>query len=194
MLRPGETVLVLGATGGVGSTAVQLARVAGATVIAVAGGRAKADFARSLGAHHVIDHHREDVRQRVLALTDGGGVDVAYDPVGGEQGDTVRRLMAWEGRLLVIGFASGVIPSYPGNHVLVKNYSVIGLHWGAYTQHGRRDVLEEAHADLLRLYRDGAIQPAIQAGVDLAGIPAGLAALEDRAVMGRVVYLEHAPA
>ena len=188
-LRAGETVLVLGAAGGVGSTAVQLAVAAQAIVIAVAGGDDKAAFLRPLGAHYVIDHRREDLRERVVAITDGRGVDVVYDPVGGEQGDAARRLLAWEGRLLVIGFASGAIPSYPANHVLVKNYSVIGLHWGAYTQHGRRDVLDAAHADLLRLYRDGVIVPPIQETLGLEEIPRGLAALEDRTVSGRVVYV-----
>jgi NADPH2:quinone reductase len=191
-LQAGETVLVLGATGGVGSTAVQLAAAAGATVIAVAGGEDKVAFARSLGAHHTVDHRREDLRTRVLELTDGEGVDIVYDAVGGEQGDQARRLLAWEGRLLVIGFASGGIPSYPANHILVKNYSVIGLHWGAYTEHGRRDLWESTHEDLLRLYRDGAIVPPIQQEVALDGIAAGLARLEDRAVLGRVVYVERA--
>ncbi len=189
-LQPGETVLVLAAAGGVGSAAVQLAAAAGAVVIGVVGGASKIDATRALGAQHVIDHRGEDVRARVLELTDGRGVDVAYDPVGGELGELTRRLMAWEGRLLVIGFASGDIPSYPANHVLVKNYSIVGLHWGAYTEHGRRDVLDAAHADLLRLYAAGKVEPLIHRTVDLESIPAGLAALEERGVMGRVVYVE----
>lgn len=189
-LRSGETVLVLGAAGGVGSTAVQLAAAAGATVIAVAGGAEKTAFARSLGAEHVIDHRAEDLRERVLAITGGGGVDVVYDPVGGDQGDAARRLLAWEGRLLVIGFASGGIPTYPANHVLVKNYSVIGLHWGAYTEHGRRDVLDAAHEDLLRGYRSGAIEPPIHQELALDDIRDGLGAVEARSVLGRLVYVE----
>ncbi|MDY7105066.1 MAG: NADPH:quinone oxidoreductase family protein [Actinomycetota bacterium] len=188
-LQPGETLLVHGATGGVGSAAVQLGVAAGATVIATAGGEAKARVAKELGAHHVIDHRVDDVRERVLELTAGRGVDVAYDPVGGALGDLTRRLMAWEGRLLVIGFASGEIPSYPANHVLVKNYSVMGLHWGAYTEHGGRPVLEAAHADLLRLYAEGAIAPRIHSTIGLDEVPDALAALEAREVLGRIVLV-----
>lgn len=186
-LQPGETLLVHGAAGGVGSAAVQLGAAAGATVIATVGGADKVDVARRLGAHHVIDHTTTDVRTAVKDLTAGRGVDVAYDPVGGALGDTTRSLMAWEGRLLVIGFASGDIPTYPANHILVKNYSVIGLHWGAYADHGGRAAIDEAHADLERLYRGGLVDPLVTATVGLDGLPDALDALEHRRVIGRVV-------
>ena len=129
-LGDGEWLLVHGAASGVGAAAVELGVAAGAWVIATAGGPQKTAYCRALGAHVVLDHRDADVHREVMQLTDGAGVDVAFDPVGGALGDVTRRVMAWEGRLLVIGFASGDIPSYPGNHVLVKNYSVIGLHWG----------------------------------------------------------------
>jgi NADPH2:quinone reductase len=188
-LQPGETLLVHAGAGGVGSAAVQLGAAAGARVIATAGGEEKVRACLAFGAHDAVDYSTTDVHEAVMALTDGRGVDVAFDPVGGDVGDVTRRLMAWEGRLLVIGFASGAVPSYPANHVLVKNYSVVGLHWGAYAEHGRRDVVEAAHADLLRLYRDGSIRPAVAETVGLDGIPAALAALEARQVQGRLVLV-----
>lgn len=186
-LAAGETLLVHGAAGGVGAAAVQLGVAAGATVIATARGDQKLDACRQSGAHHVIDYSTDDVYAAVMDLTDGKGVDVAFDPVGGEVGELTRRLMAWEGRLVVIGFASGDIPSYPANHLLVKNYSVVGLHWGVYVEHGGRSVVDAAHQDLLRLYRAGSISPPIAESISLDGIPAALASLEAREVAGRLV-------
>lgn len=186
-LRSGEWLLVHAGAGGVGSAAVQLGVAAGARVIATAGGPAKVDACRRSGAHHVIDYDTDDVHAAVMDLTGGRGVDVAFDPVGGEIGDLTRRLMAWEGRLVVIGFASGDIPSYPANHLLVKNYSVVGLHWGAYVEHGGRAVVEAAHEDLLRLYREGHVRPPVVESVPLDEVPRALAALEARQVAGRLV-------
>ena len=186
-LREGEWLLVHAGAGGVGSAAIQLGIAAGARVIATAGSATKVAHCLALGAHHAVDYGAADVRNAVMDLTGGRGVDVAFDPVGGAVGDETRRMMAWEGRLLVIGFASGAIPSYPANHVLVKNYSVLGLHWGAYAAHGGRAVIEAAHTDLLRLYRAGSIRPDVSEVVDLDGIPDALARLEARQVSGRVV-------
>jgi NADPH2:quinone reductase len=188
-LGDGEWLLVHGAASGVGAAAVELGVAAGARVIATAGGPQKVAYCRSLGADEVLDHREADVYGEVMRITDDRGVDVAFDPVGGALGDVTRRLMAWEGRLLVIGFASGEIPSYPGNHVLVKNYSVVGLHWGAYPRHGRRDVVEAAHDALLSLYRSGAIRPDVTATCGLDGIPGALADLEARRVTGRLVLV-----
>jgi NADPH2:quinone reductase len=168
---------------------VRLGVAAGARVIATARGAEKVAHCTSLGAHEALDSAEADVHAEVMRITGGRGVDVAYDPVGGKLGDLTRRLLAWEGRLLVIGFASGEVPSYPGNHVLVKNYSVIGLHWGAYAEHGGRAVIEAAHDDLLRLYRAGAIRSDVTGTVGLDGIPEALAALEDRRVTGRLVVV-----
>src|SRR5690606_9587959 len=120
------------AAGGVGSAAVQLAKAAGARVIGVVGGEAKAEYARRLGADIVVDRHVEDFVTVVKEATDGRGADVVYDPVGGESYTRSTKCIAFEGRILVIGFASGTIPTPGLNHALVKNYSLLGLHWGLY--------------------------------------------------------------
>ncbi|MFV0525294.1 MAG: NADPH:quinone oxidoreductase family protein [Acidimicrobiales bacterium] len=186
-LREGEWLLVHGASSGVGAAAVQLGVAAGARVIATAGSDIKRAHCRDLGADHVLDSRQGDLRAQVLDLTGGRGVDVAFDPVGGSVGETTRRVMAWEGRLVVVGFASGGIPSYPANHVLVKNYAVLGLHWGAYVEHGGRAVIEAAHADLLALHRAGRIDPDVAGTLSLDEVPGALAALEARTVVGRLV-------
>lgn len=131
-LRPGETLLVHAAAGGVGSAAVQLGKAAGATVIGTAGGAEKCEVARLLGADHVIDYSSEDLIGRVKEITGGRGADVIYDPVGGDIFDASRKVVAFEGRILVIGFVAGRFADAPTNHVLVKNYSVVGVHWGFY--------------------------------------------------------------
>jgi NADPH:quinone reductase len=189
-LQAGEWLLVHAGAGGVGSAAVQLGVAAGARVIATAGGADKVAHCLALGAHHAIDYTDVDgLYGQVMALTEGRGLDVAFDPVGGAAGDITRRLMAWEGRLVVIGFASGTVPAYPANHVLVKNYSVVGLHWGAYVEHGGRAVIEAAHLDLIRLYRAGAIKPDVTGTVGLDGVPDALRRLEARQVSGRLVVV-----
>jgi NADPH2:quinone reductase len=122
-----------------------------------------------------------------MAATAGQGVDVAFDPVGGVLGEMTRRVMAWEGRLVVIGFASGGIPSYPANHLLVKNYAVLGMAWGDYAAR-RRPIVEQAHQELLELHRAGRIRTDVTA-VPLADVPAALAALEERRVTGRLAMV-----
>lgn len=187
-LRPGEWLLVHAAASGVGQAALQLGLAAGARVIATAGGAERVAGCLAAGAHHAVDYTAGDLYAEVMAITDGRGVDVAYDPVGGETGDVTRRLLAWEGRLLVIGFASGTVPSYPGNHVLVKNYSVIGVHWGAYADHeGGRAVIEAAQDDLVRLYRAGAVTPDVGATLPLDGVPEALDRVAGRRSSGRLV-------
>ena len=186
-LQAGETLLVHGASGGVGSSAVQLGAAAGAIVIATAGGADKCAYVASLGAHHVIDTHSEDVYETVMELTGGSGVDVAYDAVGGELGDLTRRLMAWEGRLLIIGFAAGGVPQYPANHALVKNYSIIGLYWGSYLTPERRHVVDEAHADILAAYEAGKIDPPKVEAVALDDLLDALGRIQRREVSGRLV-------
>src|SRR5437660_3300175 len=131
-LAAGETLLVHAAAGGVGSGAVQLGKAAGARVIGVVGGERKAEAARALGADVVVDRHREDFVEVVKEVTGGRGADVIYDPVGGQAYTRSTKCIAFEGRILVVGFASGEIPSAALNHVLIKNYSVVGLHWGLY--------------------------------------------------------------
>ncbi len=186
-IETGEWLLVHAAAGGVGSAAVQLGLAAGATVIATAGGAAKTAACREHGAQHVIDYRTADLYKDVMELTGGRGVDVAFDPVGGATGDLTRRLMAWEGRLVVIGFAAGDIPMYPANHILVKNYSVLGLHWAAYAQNGGRHVVETAHRDLLSLYRAETIKPHVHRTVALDEVPQALDDLEGRQIIGRYV-------
>src|SRR5207302_6823406 len=132
-LEAGETLLVLGAAGGVGLTAVEIGKAMGARVIAAASSAEKLEIARQHGAGHLIDYSREDIRERVKAITGGRGVDVIYDPVGGDAFDAGLRSIAWGGRIIIIGFASGRIPQVPANILLVKNIDLIGLYWGSYS-------------------------------------------------------------
>ncbi len=186
-LQPGEWLLVNGASSGVGGAAVQLGAVAGAKVIATAGSEEKRSHCLDLGADAALDSRSPDLRAQILELTGGNGVDVAFDPVGGAVGEVARRTMAWEGRLVVVGFAAGDVPTYPGNHLLVKNYAVLGLHWGDYANNGHRHVLDPAHDQLLALHRDGRIDPDVSQVLPLGEVPSALAALESRTVTGRLV-------
>ncbi len=185
-LKPGETVLVLAAAGGVGSAAVELAKLHGCWVVAAAGGPEKVAACKSLGADEVIDYADEDLYERVMALTDGRGVDVVYDPVGGKYFDIARRLVAWEGRLLVIGFASGDIPSAPANHILVKNYSVVGVHMGGYHQHDPAP-FKQCYAELADLLVQDKISPLVDSVVAFEDLPDALIRLQNRKTVGRVV-------
>lgn len=183
-LEAGETLLVHGASGGIGSAAVQLGKSAGATVIAVAGGARKAAICADLGADHVIDHTTEDFVARVKELTGGRGADVIYDSVGGEVFDRSRRCIAVEGRLLVVGFAGGEIPQAPVNHALLKNYSIIGFRMRPF-----RDDLEyraKVHNALLDLYAKGEIKP-LTTKYDFADVPKAIETIGDRTVVGRIV-------
>ena len=185
-MQPGETVLVLAAAGGVGSAAVQMAKVHGCTVIAAAGGRDKVEVCRSLGADVVVDYNSEDLYEKVMAATSGRGCDLIYDPVGGDYFDVARRLVAWEGRLLVVGFASGDIPSAPANHLLVKNYSVVGVHMGGYK--GRMDeVLDECYSQLWEMVSNGTLDPLVSRELRLEELMGGLVDLSGRKTTGRVM-------
>ena len=165
-LQAGEFLLVHAAAGGVGSAAVQLGKAAGATVIASVGSTHKAEVARRLGADLVIEHRSQDVVQAVKDFTKGHGADVVYDPVGGEAFERATKSVAFEGRIVVVGFTSGQIPQARANHVLVKNYSVVGLHWGLYAQR-RPELIDECTAELLRLYGEGKIAPYVSRRVPL---------------------------
>ncbi|MDH4146889.1 MAG: NADPH:quinone oxidoreductase family protein [Acidimicrobiia bacterium] len=190
-LESGQWLLVHGAASGVGAAAVQLGAERGARVIATAGGPERAEHGRALGAELVVDSRSPDAPDELyaatMAATGGTGVDVAFDPVGGPLGGVTRRLMAWEGRLVVIGFASGDVPSYPGNHILVKNYAVLGMAWSDYAAR-RRDVVDAAHGELLALHAAGRLRTDVER-VALADVPAALAALEERRVTGRLVMV-----
>ena len=187
-LRAGETVLVLGAAGGVGSAAVQIARAAGARVIAAASTAAKCDFCRRLGADATIDTGADDVRQALKALTGGRGPDVVYDPVGGALAESVFRSIAWRGRYLVVGFAGGAIPALPWNLALLKGASVVGVFWGDFV---KREPMAFA-ADLKRLfdgYLAGDLRPAIDTVLPMADLRQAYARMGSRQVMGKVVMV-----
>lgn len=189
-LKHGETVLVHGAGGGVGLAAVEVAKAMGATVIATAGDAGKLAIARAHGADHLIDYRTEALRGRVkeiCARSNGSdGVDVVYDPVGGEVFDQSLRCAAWSGRLVVIGFASGTVPQIPANYLLVKNLSVLGLYWGSYRKH-RPAMLAEAFADLFSWYEAGRLRPHVSQTLDLGEAAAALDLLKTRRSTGKVV-------
>jgi NADPH:quinone reductase len=186
-LAAGETLLVHAAAGGVGSGAVQLGKAAGARVIGVAGGERKAEVARALGADVVVDRLSQDFVEVVKEVTGGRGADVIYDPVGGETYTRSTKCIAFEGRILVVGFAGGQIPSAPLNHVLLKNYSVVGLHWGLYQTRDPQAV-RDCHVQLGKLVADGLIRPLIGERLGLDDVPGGLQRLADGATTGRLVF------
>ncbi len=185
-LKPGETVLVLGASGGVGLTAVEIAKAMGASVIAAAGGAEKLAVAQRAGADHLIDYTREDLRERIKALTGGRGVDVVYDPVGGDAFDQSLRSIAWEGRIIVIGFAGGRIPQIPANLVLVKNIDVIGFFWGSYRRY-KPQLMTQSFQQLFRWFEEGKLRPHISHRLPLAQAGQALELLKTRKSTGKVV-------
>jgi NADPH:quinone reductase len=189
-LQPGETLVVHAAAGGVGSAAVQLGRAAGARVVAVVGGEAKAEVARALGADDVVDRHAcSDVAGLVNALRAAcgpGGADVVYDPVGGDAFAASTRVVAFEGRIVVVGFTSGTIPQAATNHALVKNYGVLGLHWGAY-QTAAPELVATAQREIGGLVRSGSVRPLVSERVRLQNVPEALQRLASGRTTGRVV-------
>ncbi|WP_066949886.1 NADPH:quinone oxidoreductase family protein [Streptomyces lushanensis] len=187
-LRAGETLLVHAAAGGVGSAAVQLGKAAGATVIGVVGGPDKARVARELGCDLVIDRRTEDLVAAVKKATGGRGADVVYDPVGGKAFDGSTKCVAFEGRIVVVGFASGVIPSPALGHALVKNYSILGLHWGLYAAKDPAAVAA-CHEELTTLAARGAIRPLISERVAMKGAADAVQRVADGSTTGRLVVL-----
>ena len=187
-LKAGETLLVHAGAGGVGSAAIQIGKAAGARVIATAGGPDKVQVCRDLGADVVIDYTADDFVSIVKDATDGNGADVIYDSVGGDIFDKSRRCIAFEGRIVVVGFAGGRIADAPTNHALVKNYSVVGLHWGLY-RHKDPAVIPATHAALMDLWSRGLIDPLIGAELPLSDAPAALTRLGQRGTVGKVVLL-----
>jgi len=185
-MREGETLLVHAAAGGVGIAAVQIGKALGARVIATAGGAEKLEVARRAGADVTIDYREEDFVERVKAETGGRGADVIYDSVGGDVFDRSLKCIAWNGRLLVIGFASGTIPHVKANRVLLKNIAVVGLHWGAYARHEPERV-PETFAALLDLYEGGRIRPEIFRTYALEELPEALRELGSRRTWGKLV-------
>jgi NADPH:quinone reductase len=187
-LQAGETLLVHAAAGGVGSAAVQLGKALGARVIGTAGGADKCAVARQMGADDVVDYATEDLVTRVKELTDGRGADVIYDPIGGDVFDASRRLVAFEGRILVIGFVAGRFAEAPTNHVLIKNYAVVGVHWAFYRRVAP-EWIPRWQGRLNDLWAAGRIAPLIGAELPLREAPEALRRLGSRGTTGKVVLV-----
>ncbi len=187
-LQPGEWLLVTGAAGGVGLTAVEIGKAMGARVIACAGSPEKLAIAQQHGAEHLIDYSKEDVRERVKAITGGRGVNVVYDPVGGDAFDAALRSIAWGGRIIIIGFAAGRVPQIPANIVLVKNIDVIGFYWGSYQSHNP-ELLRGSFLQLFRWFEEGKLNPHISHELPLAQAGHGLGLLQSRKSTGKVVLV-----
>ena len=187
-LKAGETVLVLGAAGGVGTAAIQIAKAVGARVIAAASSDDKCDLCRKEGADATINYTRENLRDAIKAATDGKGPDVIYDPVGGDYAEPAFRSIAWRGRYLVIGFAAGPIPSLPLNLPLLKGASIVGVFWGDFA---RREPKANAAmmGELARWYAEGKIKPVIDRTMPMAELKAAYAHMGSRAVKGKLVMV-----
>ena len=185
-IQPGETLLVLGAAGGVGSTAVELGKALGATVIAAASSDDKLALCTELGADYVINYTNESLKDQVKQLTGGAGVDVVYDPVGGDFSEPAVRSMGWKGRYLVIGFASGPIPSIPLNLTLLKGCSIVGVFWGRFT-------MEETEVHLANIdtlwhwFEEGKIKPVITDLFPIEEYEGAYAAMMERRAKGKVI-------
>jgi NADPH:quinone reductase len=185
-LNAGETLLVHAGAGGVGSAAIQLGKAAGATVIATAGSDEKVEVCRRLGADHAVNYKTEDFVEEVKRVTGGRGADVVFDPVGGDVYDRSTKCVAFEGRIVIVGFTSGRIPQAATNHVLIKNYSVVGLHWGLYNKRAPELIAPAARA-LLDLYDSGKIKPHISARIPLSEAPRALATVAEGKSTGKVI-------
>ena len=187
-LKAGETVLVLGAAGGVGTAAIQIAKAAGARVIAAASTAEKCSFCESLGADATINYSTENLRERIKALTAGKGPDVVYDPVGGDFAEPVFRSIAWRGRYLVVGFAQGGIPAVPWNLALLKGASIVGVFWGEFA---RREPQANARAlaELAQWYASGKIKPVIDLRLPMHELPKAFERMGTRSVLGKLVMV-----
>lgn len=185
-LQPGETLLVHGAAGGVGLAAVEIGKRLGATVIATASTPEKLALASDYGADHLINYREEEFRERVRELTGGQGADVIFDPVGGDVFAQSVRCINWEGRLLVVGFAAGKIPQFAVNLALVKNFSVVGVYWGAYAKR-KPQVLTDSLSTLMAWHGQGKLKPYISQTFPLHETPAAFHTLMERRALGKVV-------
>ncbi len=187
-LKAGETVLVLGAAGGVGTAAVQIAKAAGARVIAAASSDEKCRLCLEMGADATINYSQGNIRDEIKKLTDGKGPDVVYDPVGGDLAEPVFRSIAWRGRYLVVGFAAGGIPALPFNLALLKGASIVGVFWG---EARRRDAqrLQDGLTELVQWYQAGKVKPIIDATLPLKELPEALRRMGTRNVRGKLVLV-----
>lgn len=188
--KPGETVLVNGATGGVGLATIQLVKAFGGTALAGVTTPSKAQAAMDAGADHVIDlsveNLRDGLRAQIQAVTGGQGADVCIDMLGGDPFDAAMRALAWCGRMVVVGFAAGRIPEIKANYLLVKNIAVAGLQWSDYRDRTPA-LMAEAQAEIFRLYQEGRVKPAVMARLPLARMAEALALIRDRKVVGKIV-------
>lgn len=185
-LKKGETLVVLGAAGGVGSAAVVLGKLMGAKVIACAATKDKLDYCTDLGADAVINYQTEDLKGQIKALTNGKGADVVYDAVGGTFSEPALRAMAWAGRFLVVGFAAGDIPKIPLNLPLLKSCQIVGVFWGSWAMQYPAESMTNT-LQLIQWYQAGSIQPHIDAIYDLKDTPLALTAMMQRKVKGKIV-------
>ncbi len=187
-LKAGETVLVLGAAGGVGTAAIQIAKAVGARVIAAASTAEKCDLCKKIGADATINYSTENLRDALKALTDGKGPDVIYDPVGGDFAEPAFRSIAWRGRYLVVGFASGPIPALPFNLALLKGASIVGVFWGDFAK--REPKANTAMMmELAQWYGQGKIKPVIDRTMPMAELKAAFTHMGSRGVMGKLVMV-----
>ena len=187
-LKAGETVLVLGAAGGVGTAALQIAKAAGAHVIAAASSDEKCAFCTRLGADATLNYSRQDVRETLKALTGGKGPDIVYDPVGGELAEPVFRSIAWRSRYLVVGFAGGGIPALPWNLALLKGAAVIGVFWGDFVKR-ERQANAAAMMQLAQWYAQGKIKPALDRALPMSEIRQAYERMGSRQVMGKLLLV-----
>ena len=185
-LQVGETLLVLGGAGGVGLAAIQLGKLMGATVIAAAGSREKMDVCLNQGADYVINYKAQNLVEEVSRLTNGRRADVIYDPVGGELFEQTKRCLGWDGRLIVIGFAAGTIPSIETNRLLLKNAAIIGLAWGQYIDRAP-DKVQSCQKYLYQLLKIGSIKPVIFQHLSFEDALEGMKILESRELYGKIV-------
>jgi len=185
-LQKGETLLVLGASGGVGLAAVELGKLMGAHVIAAASSDEKLELCRHYGADETINYSTEDLKSAIKALTNNKGVDVIYDPVGGDYAETAFRGMAWNGRYLVVGFASGHIPKLPLNLPLLKGASVVGVFWGGFAMGQPKENMQNTRT-LMQWYAEGKLKPHIDRIYELKDAPKALKAMMQRKVKGKLV-------
>lgn len=185
-LLAGETVLVLGAAGGVGVTAIEISKAMGAHVIAAASSEEKLEFARAAGADETINYTTESLKDRCKTLTSGKGIDVVYDPVGGTLAQQALRALAWHGRYLVIGFASGDIPEFPANIALLKEASIMGVWWGTWAQRNPGDSAQNM-MELAALVSEGKLNPRVTESYELEQFAAAFASLSNRQARGKVI-------
>ena len=187
-LKAGETVLVLGAAGGVGTSAIQIAKALGARVIAAASTDEKCELCRAIGADDTINYSTQDLREALKALTGGKGPDVIYDPVGGDLAEPAFRSIAWRGRYLVVGFAAGTIPALPLNLTLLKGASIVGVFWGGFAKN-EPQANAAAMAELAQWYAQGKIKPVIDRTMPMAELKAAYAHMGSRGVKGKLVMV-----